>query len=120
MSGNNQNAVRERRAMSAAVTIFGLLAHEPHARKHRVLEGFAGVFPRHPGTRPCQIRAGPAGHVFKGSCRTQVHLHRDGSAEVVFTQSIQGVTRTWFVRVLSGQPPSVAEVTGALPRDPFD
>jgi len=64
--------------------------------------GYARLFPRQTGTRDCQVRAGPAGNVFAGSCSTRVDLGDDGSARVIFKQSIQG-NHWWLVRVSHGR-----------------
>jgi len=64
--------------------------------------GYARLFPRQTGTRDCQVRAGPPGHVFAGSCSTRVDLGDDGSARVIFKQSIQG-NHWWLVRVSPGR-----------------
>jgi hypothetical protein len=64
--------------------------------------GWKGVFPPRETKRSCTIHGGgPApGVSFSGAtCRTQVRLHGDGSATVLFTHWIQGGPHTWVYGV---------------------
>jgi len=88
-SSNHSNATREERALVAV------------ALKADGFRGFASLFPRQGGTRHCEVRAGPPGNVFAGSCGTHVDLEGRGSGRVIFKQSIEG-EHWWVIRVKQG------------------
>lgn len=75
--------------------------------------GYARLFPRHSGTRDCEVRAGPPGNVFAGSCSTRVRFDRDGSGRVVFKQSTEG-SHWWLVRVSNGEAQLVRDWGASL------
>ena len=89
-SSSGSNRTRQERALvAAALRTYGF-------------RGYASLFPRQSGTRQCEVRAGPPGNVFAGSCSTRVELEDAGSGRVIFKQSIEG-QHWWVVRVKDGR-----------------
>jgi hypothetical protein len=89
-SSSGSNRTRQERALIAV------------AVRTEGFRGYGSLFPHQKGTRHCEVRAGPLGNVFGGSCSTRVELEDAGSGRVIFKQSIEG-QHWWVVRVKNGR-----------------